>query len=712
MAKIRFGYSDDFTAKDSSVGINTAEPQANLDVVGSIKGKELKVVGVSSQTGYEGFLRADHQIEEETQLNFGQGINASLSGEIIVGTGQTVTINEVIKETVAVGNGSNNEWYSLSGSYTFKANGDPTWDGSSFTYDGTGDYHQLNGSGSSSSAPESTFEVGSSNFTLEQWVYITSTSSICGTFFSKGNNNSVGTNFMSLQTTGPNTTPGFFFGAGTALLEGSSVGTGGWHHYVVTRSGNNFTLYVDGTSVDTATSSSSLAAGITGGINIGAQSYSVSTDGRKLNGKISITRLYSSRVLTEAEVTLNYNAGHTATTSAVTATVDLNANVPSSYPGTVNTVDATDINTAGGSQIECMKVYNTFTPPSGDTNQRPSKPKPGQLYYNYDLKTIEFHDGYDWRRVDNTTRSGRGVFMGGRSYPAPDTAGPPIADISYIQISSRGNALDFGTLESGNARESGACLGSSIRSIKGGGTASDNTEQNDIQYITTASQGNAIDFGDLTNRVRSFGAVSTSTRGLFAGGCVHPNTDTNHIDFIQISTLGSTAEFGDHVAARNIQGIGNQIKAVFGGGNGSHTIRSINFASKGDTTIFGEVFMVTSGSGTVGNSVRGLFCGGYAISPNGTSVINSITFASDGNGTDFGEMNGTHQTASSGGMSSATKGVFGPGQSTFVGSNNVLHFLDEITISTYGSATDFGDSGPHGNFTPKVSDSHGGLGGF
>jgi len=57
---------------------------------------------------------------------------------------------------------------------------------------------------------------------------------------------------------------------------------------VVTRSGSNFTLYVDGTSVDTATNSDSLAAGITGGINIGAQSYSVSTDGRKLNGKISI----------------------------------------------------------------------------------------------------------------------------------------------------------------------------------------------------------------------------------------------------------------------------------------------------------------------------------------------------------------------------------------------------------------------------------------
>jgi len=700
MAKIRFGYSDDFTAKDSSVGINTAEPQANLDVVGSIKGKELKVVGVSSQTGYEGFLRADHQIEEETQLNFGHGIKSSLSGEIIVGTGQTVTINGVAKETVAVGNGSNDQWFDINGNHAFKKTGTPTWNGNTFTLDGTDDYFTASG------GDKDDFGFGTGDFTIEMWINPTDVASLVLYDTRPASTNG---NYTTLFI--DSGTPNFYVD-GANRISGSSgdFAANVWNHFVVSRISSTTKMYINGVQKGSDYSDSTNYLSSAGRPFIGAQSR---TEGNSdVTGQISIVRVYKARGLTAAEVTSNYNAGYTATTSIVTATVDLNANVPTSYPGTVRDVDATDINTAGGSQIECMKVYNTFTPPSGDTNQRPSKPKPGQLYYNYDLKTIEFHDGYDWRRVDNTTRSGRGVFMGGRSYPAPNTAGPPIADISYIQISTRGNALDFGTLESGNARESGACLGSSIRSIKGGGTASDNTEQNDIQYVTTASQGNAIDFGDLTNRVRSFGAVSTSTRGLFAGGCVHPNTDTNHIDFIQISTLGSTAEFGDHVAARNIQGIGNQIKAVFGNGNGSHTVRSINFASKGDTTIFGEVFMVTSGSGTVGNSVRGLFCGGYAISPNGTSVINSITFASNGNGTDFGEMNGAHQTASGGGMSSATKGVFGPGQATFVGANNVIHFLDEITISTYGSATDFGDSGPHGNFSPKVSDSHGGLGGF
>jgi len=50
MAKIRFGYSDDFTAKDSGVGINTTQTQKNLEVVGVTKGEDLTVSGISSFT--------------------------------------------------------------------------------------------------------------------------------------------------------------------------------------------------------------------------------------------------------------------------------------------------------------------------------------------------------------------------------------------------------------------------------------------------------------------------------------------------------------------------------------------------------------------------------------------------------------------------------------------------------------------------------------
>ena len=145
MAKIRFGYSDDFTAKNDKIGINTTIAQEKGDVVGVVKGKDLRVTGVSSQTGYEGFLRADHQIEEETQLNFGQGINASLSGEIIVGTGQTVTVNEIVKETAGVGDNGGTLWHNLvPGGHSGVIDRSPSdkgafWNGEYFDLDGSND---------------------------------------------------------------------------------------------------------------------------------------------------------------------------------------------------------------------------------------------------------------------------------------------------------------------------------------------------------------------------------------------------------------------------------------------------------------------------------------------------------------------------------------------------------------------------------------------
>ena len=118
MASIRRGYSDDFTLKNNSVGIGTSTGQEALDVVdGSVKGQDLKVTGISSFTAHEGFLRADHQITENATLSFDQGPSASLSGEIIVGTGKTVTVNEVVKETAGVGNNGNTLWHNLISSY-------------------------------------------------------------------------------------------------------------------------------------------------------------------------------------------------------------------------------------------------------------------------------------------------------------------------------------------------------------------------------------------------------------------------------------------------------------------------------------------------------------------------------------------------------------------------------------------------------------------
>ena len=663
MAKIRFGYSDDFTAKNSGVGINTTEPQTNLDVVGSIKGKELKVIGVSSQTGYEGFLRADHQIEEETQLNVGQGVNSSLSGEIIVGTGQTVTINEVAKETVAVGNGSNNVWINLvnknGNANPYSTN--PKWDGNAFVFNTDGDFRVDDFS-----------ETFGTSITVEWW----------------GSSDYSTTNYKVpvMRTTNTAWNDGFGFyqfdgkvywwvnawdGAQRTEIAATSFGM---THWVGTYDGSNLKLYRNGSLVDTG---SSFTANITDPSVFLGIGGAVGHSPYRWDGSISIVRLYST-ALTAAEINAQYKLGPKSKIVVVEPdVVHFNANNPLSYPGTVNTVDATDTNTAGGSQVECMKVYNTFTPPSGDTNQRPSKPKPGQLYYNYDLKTIEFHDGYGWRQVDNTTRSGRGVFGGGNPLTSVNQV------IDFVNITTLGNAQHFGEMYA--LRRSGSGMSSSTRGLFGGGASPAPASNDDtIDYITIASEGNPIDFGNLSLARRNPTGASSSTRGLTAGGYVSAANDT--IDYVEIATLGTALDFGNlFQASYYLSGASSPTRAVFAGGIAQVSAMSfVSFASKGDSIEFGD--MVSGGRELAqgcSNSVRGIFGGGSGTSPVNTTSIEYVTFSSLGNSIHFGELTEARITFNA---STQVRAVLAGG-STPANVNTI----DYITISSAGNAQDFGD---------------------
>ena len=120
--------------------------------------------------------------------------------------------------------------------------------------------------------------------------------------------------------------------------------------------------------------------------------------------------------------------------------------------------------TTGQGSIKSLKVSNTFTPPIGGTNDRPSAPQPGALYYNKDFRTIEYWDGNFWRQVDHTTTSTRCMWGGGYGTP-----GPFSTTIDYVNGSSLGNAKDFGKLtSSSNTYAALDGVSSSTRGIFGG----------------------------------------------------------------------------------------------------------------------------------------------------------------------------------------------------------------------------------------------------
>ena len=94
----------------------------------------------------------------------------------------------------------------------------------------------------------------------------------------------------------------------------------------------------------------------------------------------------------------------------------------------------------------------------------------------------------------------------------------------------------------------GGCS-NSIRGLFGGGVHLPSAVYyNTIDYITIATLGNAIDFGDLFTGRYGASSCSSSTRGVWFGGkgpSPAPNTTTNTIEYVQIMSTGDAIDFGD-----------------------------------------------------------------------------------------------------------------------------------------------------------------------
>ena len=143
--------------------------------------------------------------------------------------------------------------------------------------------------------------------------------------------------------------------------------------------------------------------------------------------------------------------------------------------------------------------------------------------------------------------STRGVLAGGRSTPSTPTA---MNNIDYFQMATQGNTADFGDLSIAKRGVMPSC--NSVRGLFAGGNqpAPVSETYNTIEYVTIATLGNSIDFGDLvtTDVNDTNGNASSSTRGIFAG------TSTNEIQYVQIMSTGNAIDFGDLTSSRSTLG--------------------------------------------------------------------------------------------------------------------------------------------------------------
>ena len=303
--------------------------------------------------------------------------------------------------------------------------------------------------------------------------------------------------------------------------------------------------------------------------------------------------------------------------------------------------------------------------------------------------------------VDIPGGSGSGHTDRGLSVGGTTPSGTNIID--YLQISTTGNASDFGDTTS-NVYD-GNCASNTTRCVYGNG---DNAPglSNVIQYTVFSTKGNMADFGDstLARSQTTNGTMSNKVRGFYGPGYVTGSGAQNRIEVITIPSMGNAVDFGDRSIAdglRSAAGVCSPTRAVFCGGRGpsgnTDTMDYITMASAGNASDFGNLVADNRYCAGLSSETRGVVFGG-----SGVNVIQYITTASTGNATDFGDTSTNLQT--SGGTSNNVRGVMLGGSTP-----SIVNTIQYITIGSTGNTTDFGDLSAARTNTSGSSGSHGGL---
>ena len=542
------------------------------------------------------------------------------------------------------------------------------------------------------------FHYGTGDFTVEGWIYATGRDQqmmLIGQW--DGNAGASGTVAWALQLT--NDTNGylrFLISTDTSSVgfnqnaSSGSVFDNSWHHFAVTRSGNDYKFFLDGTVVKSFTDSAAIG-NATVPLTIGGSSRAY-TGGTAPNQMF--TGYLSNIRITKGEAV--YTAAFTAPTNRLEKTVNtvlLCCQSPGyilkEEVGKVLGVNVTNTNNKGPSA-------SNFAPDVGEDH--------GITFTdNTKFDTLSYMVPPGGTTIQSNR--GRGVLGGGAPFVSPNV----INNMQYIEIQSGGIFKDFGDLTVARGYFPAGHTSSSTRGLNAGGwTGSDN---NTIDYITIATTSNATEFGD-TSVVRPSGGLSNQTRSVNGGDAALTNT----IDYVTIATTGNASDFGDLTEGRGyVAGVASPTRGVFGGGRNNtpssntlkNTMEYITIATTGNTTDFGDLQALRYGHTAFSSSVRGIWAGGY-LTPGQTATIDYFTIATLGNSADFGDL-----SINNGYCGSVTNSI--RGAVTINDAPNYTNALEYITIATLGNAKDFGDSDPtgsgkgHGDFPSSMSDSHGGV---
>jgi len=259
---------------------------------------------------------------------------------------------------------------------------------------------------------------------------------------------------------------------------------------------------------------------------------------------------------------------------------------------------------------------------------------------------LDFGDCITAVRGANTMGNGiggRGICVGGSTDSGQGNGGASSSPgLQYITFSSTGNATFFGNLLVG-AYKAGSAGNDGIRGMKYGGEGGSPYYNESIDYATIATTMDALDFGDMFGGGGAFtSSVNDGTTSVQGGiGRAAPSARTDQLQYVTTATTGDALDWGFDTTTPWLGGsatssdVGRGIFHTSDVGGYVVTLEYVTIQTPADALDYGDLITgYNTTMGKISNGTRGCIAGGYPSS----TTIDVFNFASIGNATDFGNL--------------------------------------------------------------------------
>jgi len=457
MAEIRFNYGDKFTqTSDSNTGIGSTIPAAKLDIAGGTSAGSLRVSGIATLPSYQGFVNTKLSTTEDLIVEAGQ--SGSVSGEVVIGTGQTISVST----GATTGQGG---VHSLKVFETFMPPVGGTADRPTDVKPGMVYYNK----------DFKTIEFWDGNF----WKQVDNVS-ISGRGVWSGGTTPTYLTLMDFVTISSLGNAQFFGdlvtdGRGFSRAVASNVRgvNGGGEDHTGGRFNQleYFTIQSGGTAIDFGDLSAQ--RGMTGSAS--SSTRGIFAGGEESPGNVNTIEFIEISTIGNAvdfgDISSAKKDSHNGLVNSPTRGVFAGGYTPTQ----VNTIDFITFSTLGDA-ADFGDLTHTVRRPGGGSN------------------------------------AVRGIIAGGNNY---DGGHIGLNNIDFITLATLGDSTDFGDLTSSDNTDTAAMACSPTRAAIFHSDTSTPNVTNTIDYVQIMTTGNALDFGDMnTNTIWGRGGCSNGHGGL------------------------------------------------------------------------------------------------------------------------------------------------------------------------------------------------------